>query len=91
MFPFLVLELATENDFDCTFLVTHNEQVLFNDSDIVLNSICPSSHEEANPWIILHCKHAADCGFETATNRIVDSDVIVIAIALFPDLKLKKL
>ena len=45
---------------------------------------CP--HEEADTRMLLHIKDAMNCGFKSVMIRTVDTDVFVLAVALFQGL-----
>ena len=47
-------------------------------------TINPCSLEDADARILLHCLHAAYCGYTKVAIRTVDTDVVVLAISCFP-------
>jgi hypothetical protein len=49
------------------------------------------SHEEAHSWLISHYSQAAENGSKKCSIRTVDSDVLVLAIALFSKMGLEEL
>ena len=44
------------------------------------------SQEEADTRMLLHVKDAMNCGFKSVMIRTVDTDVVVVAVALFQGL-----
>ena len=52
-----------------------------------LDGLQPCSHEEADTRILLHIKDAMNAGYKDAIIRTVDTNVVVLAVAYFQDLK----
>ena len=71
---------------------TKKEDVVTNSSDkSFLELLSPCTHEEADTRIFLHAKQASEQGHSNICIRSTDTDVIVIAVSLFPYLDLEKL
>ena len=49
------------------------------------------NHEEANSHVFLHANDMGKCGIDRLMIKTVDTDVLVLAIALFPKLNLREL
>ena len=64
-------------------LVTRGDTVRKSDSNVDISDIAPCNHEEADTRILLHCKHAAQCEFESVAIRTVDTDIVVLAVSFF--------
>lgn len=66
-------------------VVTHGSQVL---SSPLINTanLSPCSHEEADTRMILHANNAIKQGHNKILLRTVDTDVVVLAVALVPKL-----
>ena len=62
-----------------------------NQTAIDMRTISPSDHEEADSRMFLHCHHASQAGFKHVLIHSVDSDVVVLAVALFEKLQLDTL
>ena len=76
----------------------HEKQVLCAFEQSVLSSqnhdisyISPCSHEEADTGVYLHIKGISKQGISTVKLRTVDTDVVVIALALFSKLSINEL
>ena len=52
--------------------------------DVDVTTINACSQEEADTRILLHCLHAAYCGYTKVAIRTVDIDLVVLAISCFP-------
>lgn len=61
---------------------TSGRQVLSNPADLDVSSMSPCPHEEADTRIYVHVKDAVDKGHQTILVRTVDSDVVVIGVAV---------
>ena len=51
--------------------------------DVDVTTINPCSQEEADTRILVHCLHAAYCGYTKVAIRTVDTDVGMLAISCF--------
>jgi hypothetical protein len=56
-----------------------------------LTNISPCNHEEADTRIMLHVDHAVQCGYKKIIIRTVDSDVVVLGVALVHKIPLEEL
>ena len=59
--------------------------------DVDVTTINACSQEEADTRILLHCLHAAYCGYTKVAIRTIDTDVVVLAISCFSKLCLDEL
>ena len=91
LFRFLAEEIITSVSIDDkTVMCTLNENVVSSrERDIIL--VSPSSHEEADTHIFLHVRDMALKGIKKVKIRTVDTDVLIIAIALFANLEVGEL
>ena len=64
---------------------TDESSVLCSLVDPDLSSLAPCSHEEADTRLFLHVADAARKGCKKICVLTVDTDVVVIAIAMFQD------
>ena len=62
---------------------TKGELVLCNPKRNSIDQISPCSHEEADTRLLLHAKDAVQHGCERIMIRTVDTDVVVLAVALY--------
>ena len=67
-------------------IVTKEENALGNHT-ISLEDVSPCSHEEADTWICVHAKHAAQDDSTSMLVKASDTDIIVIAISVMPTLQ----
>ena len=82
LFNFLadkIVENCTEN----TVLVTQKEDVLCN-LQFNVEGLMPCNHEEADTRIFLHVRHAVAGGHKQVIIKANDTDVLVIAVSMFP-------
>ena len=70
---------------------TAGEYVLTNDNSIEILSLAPCNHEEADMRVFVDAKNMAEIGHRKIMIKIVDTVVIIIAIAIFHELRLKEL
>lgn len=70
-----------------TIYATHGSDVLCNLSDVNVSNLVPCSHEEADTRIFLHVADAVQKGYRKSYVRTVDTDVVVLAIATFNQIK----
>lgn len=93
LFGYLSKELRNQtSDKNYILLTTHNGYVPSSKNDVTLESLQPSTHEEADTRIFLHLNDAVENGHSIIKIRTVDTDVIVIAISVFHQLpQLKEL
>ena len=88
LFSFLSKQLSSNAQLDDILLLsTLSDKVLINKSNAYDTSrIQPSNHIEADTRIFLHLADAAHSGHTKAYIRTVDSDVVVLAVALFNEI-----
>ena len=67
-------------------IVTKEENALSNHT-ISLEDVSPCSHEEADTWICVHARHAAQEGSTSMLVKASDTDILVIAISVMPTLQ----
>ncbi len=63
--------------------VTDESNVMCSLADPDLSCLAPSSHEEADTRLFLHVADAVSKGSSTICVQTVNTDVVVIAIAMF--------
>lgn len=89
LFKFLAESIVTIETNRQVF-VTLGETVLTNrNSDTSL--LVPCNHEEADTRMFIHVKHAAVNGCKEVSMYSTDTDVVVLAVSVFPKLGLDKL
>ena len=72
-------------------ITTYGSSVITNNKDIDCSSLQPCTHEEADTRIMVHLAHASRNGHKRIVIRTVDTDVVVLALSLFPSLTIDKL
>ena len=73
-------------------VITNPSRVLTNkQNECDLAGLFPCNHSEADSRIMLHLMHAVSQSYTDAYVRTVDSDIVVLAIAFFDQLRLSKL
>ena len=72
-------------------VATIDHEAITNSQTITLDNITPCNHEEADTRLFLHALNASMNGHTSLTIRSSDTDVLVIAIHHFKDLKLEHL
>ena len=87
------LHTSANSDIDGILIVTTTQWgVLTNkQNECDLAGLFPCNHSEADSRIMLHLMHAASQSYTDAYVRTVDSDIVVLAIAFFDQLRLSKL
>lgn len=86
LFQLLAKKMVTDEYPGKQVLCTYDDQVLTS-TTMNVDSISPTSHEEADGRLLLHVKHAVDSGHARILIRTVDSDVVVISISLFSQIQ----
>ena len=71
--------------------ITDGKNVLTNPPHLNTNNIAPCSQEEADSHIFLHVADAVHEGLEKVTIRTVDTDVVVLAVAIVTQLPIREL
>ena len=61
-------------------MVTHHKEVLCNPSRTIA-SLAPCTQEEADTRVILHVSDAVMHGYHKVMIRMVDSDVLMLAVS----------
>ena len=69
-------------------IATKENEVVSNSENIYFSNLMPCNHEEADSRIFLHISDIAECGVAI---RIVDTDVVVLAISVFSTVSLDEL
>ena len=85
LFNFLA-DCVTANDMSNEgkyILSTKEDRVVCTPTTLDIKSISPSSQEEADTRLFLHAKDAVNAGHVNLMISTVDTDVVVLAIALF--------
>ena len=70
--------------------VTKGDDIVCN-LEITKDLLAPCNHEEADTHMFVHAKHASLTGCKTITIVSSDTDVVVLAIAVYPDLNIDAL
>lgn len=78
-------------DTEKEIIVTSGDLAYSTDSSRDLKLISPCSHEEADIRILLHAFHAVQEGHESVMIRTVDTDVLVLAVGFYHEIKSKYL
>jgi len=67
---------------DKQLVITDRGDILSKPPLLDTTSLAPCTHEEADSRMMLHAAHAAHAGRSKITTRTVDTDVVVLAVAL---------
>ena len=70
-------------------IATHGPNVLCSPQHDT-SQLSPYSHGEADTKMLLHTAHAVSQGFEKVTLRMVDINVVVLAVAVVPRINIKE-
>ena len=90
LFSLLARSFASRQIAGKLIIATVEENVVSSgDVPLSLQSAC--DHEEADTRMLLHAMDASQCGMRTVLLRTVDTDVVVLSIACFPELRLDQL
>ena len=90
LFQFLA-DKVVESSFANRVIITKGQNALSNQIDVDLSDVSPCNHEEADTRIFLHVSDAVNKGFNTLIVKANDTDVLVIAVAMFARLQEKGL
>ena len=92
LFRFLseAINNAVSNNSDHTVVCAFDNKAIVN-REFDVSRVSPCSHEEADTRVFLHIRDMALQGYTKAMIRTVDTDVLIIAIALFFCLGLEQL
>ena len=83
LFRFLAHVKSLSTDEGNSVYTTHGNNVLSSIVDADLTNLVPCSHEEVDTCLLLHVLDAVQKGFRKVCMRTVDTDVVVLAIAIF--------
>ena len=67
---------------DTEMVITGGDDVLSKPPFLYTSALTPCNHEEADSDIMLHAAHAAHSGHKKILIRTVDTDDVVLAVAL---------
>ena len=94
LFEYLAQELFNDHEIKSsnTIIVsTLREAVLSNRNFLNRSNMEPCNHEESDTRIMVHIKDMVDAGHTNILLKSVDSDVVVLAISSFAQLKIIEL
>ena len=60
-----------------------NGKIFLSTNDVDVTKLSPCSHEEADTRLLLHARDAVQKGYRKLCIRTVDTDVVILAIAMF--------
>ncbi|KAK3737278.1 hypothetical protein QZH41_007347 [Actinostola sp. cb2023] len=85
----LLAECAASLDLEIEqqVITTHDDQVLCNPARDDISSMAPCTHEEADTRMLLHAADAVQQGHHKILIRTVDTDVLVLAVAIVQHLQ----
>ena len=87
----LLAENIVLDPVDGKILVAAKDDVVISNWPINTDTLCPTNQEEADTRIFLHLKHISQAGHRKVMIRTVDTDIVVIAIALYDGFDLDEL
>ena len=90
LFGFLTNEV-TKEETEKLIISTISSAVTMNRSFDNVSTLCPSNHEEADKRMLLHAANASQTGMGKVMIRMVDTDVVIIALGMFSSLNLSEL
>ena len=70
---------------------SHEDIIITNPDNLDVSAISPCTHEEADTRIFVHLKDAVRKGCSNIAIRATDTDIIILASALFEDIAAQKL
>ena len=91
LFKFLAEKLTQNQVSGKQIFATHGANVISTPVSENVSVMSPSTHEEADTRIFLHCLDASKKGHNKIMIRTVDTDVVVLAISTFQELALEEL
>ncbi len=91
LFKFLAHQLSAVDAGNKELYTTYDDQVLSAKSIHSASSFNNCNHEEADTRMILHAANAGRCGHSKILLRTVDTDVVVLAVAMFARLSISEL
>lgn len=87
LFKFLADRITSlAQDHENLVVITRVADVVSN-QNISFEGLAPCNHEESDTRMFVHAKHAVNHGYKTVLLKANDTDVLVIAITVFPVLK----
>ena len=88
LFRYLAEQIFNWNETtDKDVVTTYGNQVLGAESA----QLSPCNHEEGDTRMMVHAAHAVQSGHRKVTIRSVDTDVVIVCIAVFPHLELDEM
>jgi hypothetical protein len=72
-------------------IATMKNNVVSVGQAVDITDLSPCTHEEADTRMFLHAQNAAQAGMKKIRIRTVDTDVVAIAVGLFPSLHVEEL
>src|SRR5262249_3134778 len=86
LFQLIAKDIVEIPSSQCMIVTTYGENVLtLNSYDC--SKMSPCNHEEADSRLFVHVKDAVYAGHKKIVVRTVDSDVVVLAVAFFAEIK----
>jgi len=70
---------------------TDETNVLCSLADADLDNVVPCSQEEADTRVFFHASDAVNKGYRKLSVRTVDTDIVILAIFMFNEIKLEEL
>ena len=68
-------------------LYTYDNVCQSNETTVDVQFSCPCNHEEVDTRVFLHVKDMARNGYKKLAIRTVDTDVLILVISFFHELK----
>ena len=90
LFAFLAQQSVTIQT-EKKVISTFGKSILLNSPREDISRLSPCAHEEADTRLLLHAADAAVNGYQKVMLRTVDTDVLVLAIALFNQTNLSEI
>ncbi len=86
LFQFLAVRIC-QTQTTSTIIVTNEGCVICNDNQKSLEAVSPCPHEEADTRIFVHARDAAIEGSKALVIKANDTDIVVIAVSVLPQLQ----
>ena len=87
LFRFLSQLRLSLTEGNSTMFYTYDNVCQSNETTIDAQFLSPCNHEEADTHVFLHVKDMARNGYKKLAIRTVDTDVLILAISFFHELK----
>ena len=87
LFRFLSQLSLSLTEGNSTMFYTYDNVCQSNETTIDVQFLSPCNHEEADTHVFLHVKDMARNGYKKLAIRTVDTDVLILAISFFHELK----